>query len=233
MAKNTKTKIAKTRSKKKMSKVEVTNESVSNNKKTSLQKHVKNNKNILVLAVFLVLLGVFLYFSKSLFVVAMVNGKPITRFSLIQQLEKTNGKTALESLINATLIQQEAKKEGVVVTDADVESELEKVRLNLETQGMNLDAALSAQGMTMDDLQKELRMKQTVEKILKNEIQVSNEDVKKYFEDNSQLFGEGAKFEDLEQSIKDQLQSEKLSVEFQSWYSKLKDESDIKYFLNF
>jgi foldase protein PrsA len=162
----------------------------------------------------------------------MVNGKPITRLSLIRQLEKTSGRTALESLINDTLIEQEAKKANVVVTDSEIQAELEKVKKDLEAQGMNLDTALSTQGMSMNDFQENLRMKQTVEKILKDDIQVSDEDVKKYFEENKELFGEGAKFEDLEQSIKDQLRSEKLSVEFQTWYSKLKEESDIKYFLS-
>jgi foldase protein PrsA len=202
-------------------------------KSNKVKKGSGKYRNIIILVIFLALIGVFLYFAKSLFVVAMVNGKPITRLSLIRQLERTNGKTALDSLVNQTLIEEEAKKENITVTDADIQNELEKVKKQLDSQGMTLDSALSAQGMTMSDFEENLRMKQTVEQILKDKINVSDADVKKYFDDNKASYGKDAKFEDLQQSIKDQLQSDKLSTEFQTWYNQLKNQSDIKYFINF
>jgi hypothetical protein len=193
----------------------------------------KKYNNILVLTVFVILVGIFLYFAKSLFVVAMVNGKPITRLSLIKQLEKTNGKTALDSLVNKTLIEDEAKKQNIIISDADIQTEMDKVKKDLESQGMNLDSALSAQGMTLQDFQENLKMKQTVEKILKDKLAVSDADVQKYFDDNKASYGKDAKFADLQQSIRDQLLNDKLSTEFQTWYNKLKADSDIKYFVNF
>lgn len=199
----------------------------------SIKEKVAKHRNIWVLIIFLLLLGVFLYFAKSFFVVAVVNGTPIYRLSLISQLEKTGGKTALDSLINKTLIEQEASKGNIKVTDAEVQAELEKIKQDLVAQGMSLDTALSAQGMTVQDFEENLRMKQTVEKLLNDNLQISDDDVKKYFQENKTLYGEGAKFEDLEVSIREQLKSEKLSTEFQTWYNKLKEESDIKYFLNF
>lgn len=201
---------------------------------TSLMKEkINKNKNLWILIIFVILFGVFLYFAKSLFVVALVNGKPIYRLSLINQLERTNGKTALDSLVNKSLIEQAARKGNVNVSDSEVQMELEKVKKDLEAEGMNLDAALSSQGMTVADFEESLRIKQTLEILLKDNLQVSDEDVKKYFEDNKDTFGEDAKLEDLQESIREQLKSEKLNVEFQTWYNKLKDESDIKYFITF
>jgi len=192
-----------------------------------------NKVNYFMVVVVLVLAGAFLYFAKSLFVVALVNGRPISRLSVVKQLERTSGQTALDSIVNQVLIEQEAKKEGITVTDADVQAELDKVKKQIEDQGLNLDSALSAQGMTLADLEQNLKMKKTVEVLLKDNIQVSDDEVKKYFEDNKELFGKDAKFDDLETSIKEQLASDKLSSEFQAWYTKLKSEADIKYFLNY
>lgn len=199
----------------------------------SIQNSVNKHRNLWVLIIFLILLGVFLYFTKSLFVVALVNGRPITRLSLIQQLERTGGGTALDSLVNRMLIEQEARKNNVSVSKDEIQSELDKVKQDLEAQGMSLDAALSAQGMTLVDFEESLRMKRTVEKILKDSIQVTDEDVIKYFEENKEQYGKDATIEELKPAIRAELESIKLSTEFQNWYGKLKSESDIKYFVDF
>src|SRR3989337_2397944 len=98
-----------------------------------------------VLTIFLALLGVLLYFSKSLFFAALVGGKPITRLELVKELEKQSGKQTLESLITKKLIFGEAQKEGVAITNQDVQAEIEKIEKTVETQGSTLDAALSVQ----------------------------------------------------------------------------------------
>jgi hypothetical protein len=190
-------------------------------------------KKLLFVAVLLLLVGAFLYYYKGLFIAALVNGRPITRLSLIRQLERTNGRLALESLINKSLIEQEALKKNIVVTDEEVKNELEKVKKDLASQGLTLDSVLSSQGLTLLDLEENLRIRRTVEQLLKDNIKVSDEEVKKYFEENKSLFGKDAKFDDLQDSIRLQLQNEKLTSEFQKWYQKLKEQSDIKYFVSF
>ena len=42
----------------------------------------------------IILIGL-LYYNRSLFIVALVNGQPISRIAVVQELEKRNGKQAL------------------------------------------------------------------------------------------------------------------------------------------
>ncbi len=174
-----------------------------------------------------------LYLGKSLFVAAMVNGRPISRVNVVKNLEKTGGKQALDNMVTKELITQEAKKQNIVVSDEDVQKEIDNLAKTVQSQGSTLDAALSTQGMTKSDLEENIRLQKTVEMLMASEIKVSDEDVKKYFDENKTTYGKDAKFDDLKESIKKDLEQEKVSTEFQKWYQKLQSESDIKYFVSY
>lgn len=180
-----------------------------------------------------ILLGGAFYFAKSYFIAAMVNGKPISRYTLVRNLEKSGGKQALDNLVTKELIAQQAKKHNIVVADETVQKEIDNLSKTVETQGSTLDAALSSQGMTKTDLQENIRLQKTVELLMENEIKVSDEDVKKYFDENKETYGKDAKYDDLKESIREDLKQEKVATEFQTWYQKLQAESDVKYFLTF
>ena len=62
---------------------------------------------------------------------------------------------------------------------------------------------------------------------------MSDEELSKYFEENKSLYGEGAKYEDLKENIKEQLKQEKLSTVFQTWIEKLRSDTKIIYFVNY
>ena len=91
----------------------------------------------------ILLLAGLLYAFRSLFVAAMVNGQPISRVSLVRELEKQNGKQALNSLVTKTLIYQEARKQNVSVSDDEINGEMKKIEDNLQQQGQRLDQHLS------------------------------------------------------------------------------------------
>lgn len=59
-------------------------------------------------------------------IVAYVNGVPITRQELAEELIARRGKKQLELLINRRIIEQAAHKAGVTVSDAEVEAELKE-----------------------------------------------------------------------------------------------------------
>jgi len=82
-------------------------------------KKISKDKRVLTGAVML-LVFVLLYFLKGFYIAAVVNGQPISRFSVIGELERRGGSQALDSLINQTLILQEAKKQNVTTTDQEI-----------------------------------------------------------------------------------------------------------------
>jgi len=96
-----------------------------------------------------------------------------------------------------------------------------------------LDEALEFQNQTKESLIEDIKVQALVEKILEQELKVSDEEVQKYFEDNRDFFAEDAKFEEVSGQIGNQLKNDKLSQKFQEWLDKIRSESSIRHFLNY
>ena len=152
---------------------------------------------------------------------------------MVKELERKQGKTTLDSLVQKELITQEAQKKNITITNEDVQKEIDKITKAVEAQGVTLDAALSYQGQTRTDLEENIRIQKTLEILLADKLSVSEGDVKKYFEDNKAVYGTNPDYEQLKDSISDQLKQEKLSGEFQAWMDSLKKDSKIIYFVSY
>jgi len=177
--------------------------------------------------------GILIYFVKSLFLAAFVNGRPISRIALIQELEKQGGQKVLDSLVEKSLILQEANKEGIRISKADIDAEIARIEALLKEQNLSLDEALSMRGETKASLYEQIKLQKTVEALLAQKIKVTDEEIKKYFDENIDLFGADAKFEDVMAEAGDQLYQQKLNSEYAQWIGELKQKAKIIYLLNF
>ena len=173
------------------------------------------------------------YLFRSTVFVAIVNNSPITRTEYNNELEKAIGQETLDNLITKKLIFQEADKMGVSIPDSEIDEEIESITNLVESQGTTLDLALESQGQTLESLKANILIQKMVEKILEDKVSVSDEEVLTYFNDNSQFYGEDANFEDLKESIHQQLLQEKLSTEFSSLLESLKTNSSIINFTDY
>jgi len=199
----------------------------------NLLKTKRTNKKLLLGIFLLIIFSALIYFGKGLFIAAIVGKRPITRLQVVRELEKQGGKQALDNLITKELIFREASKQNISVSNKDVSTEIEKIRKSLEAQGTTLDAALALQGQTLESLEENIRIQKTLEQILKNEISVNEEEISKYFEENKSFYGENAKLEDLKETIRRQLEQEKLREAFSKWIEKTKSSTQIIYFVNY
>ncbi len=137
-------------------------------------------------------------------IVAMVNGQKITKQELYNLLTETYGEDALDVLIRRTLIYQTAKKEGVSVSGAEVESKLKKV-VNTEIEGLmrtyrikdkaDLEKELVKAGGSLAQLEEKLTKKMKkqaevellAEKAMEKTITITEEDLQKTYD---QVYGE-------------------------------------------
>ena len=60
-------------------------------------------------------------------IVAYVNGQPITRQDLAEELIARKGKLHIQAMINRKIIEQAAKSAGITVTDAEIDGEVAKL----------------------------------------------------------------------------------------------------------
>ena len=186
-------------------------------------------RSFVILAI--ILLAVILNYAKSWLIVAVVNNKPILRFTLIKELEKQAGKGILDSLITKSLILQEAKKQNIKINDDEINQEIKQLEENLSEQGQDLDQVLEAQGVSKDELREQIKIQKIVEKIVGQNINITDEEVNDYIEENKDLFAEDADPEKTKEDVKQQLKQQKMNNEIPAWIESLHDNASIRYFL--
>jgi len=199
-------------------------------------KQVKVKKSFVkyvVLVVVIVVVGALIYFSRSLFVAAVVNGQPISRLDVVKETEKQSGKQVVDNLVRNALIEQEAKKQNVTVSEQEIDAEIKKIEDQLKKQGQNFDQVLQMQGMTKNDLRKLIKLDKLVGKIVGKDIKISDNDVNKYIEDNKEMLPKNLKDSDLKNQVRDQLKQQVLNKKVSAWLADLQKKANIQYFVQY
>lgn len=196
------------------------------------KKSIKISKKLIIIVSIIIALGILAWLVKGLFVVAIVDGTPISRISVIQKLEKEAGKNLLESLVIEKLIRNEAKVKQITVSDEEINVEIKKIETQITSQGDTMDNALAAQNMTIDDLKEQIVTQKELEKLLADKITVSDEEVAKYIADNQVPVTAGQEAT-INEQIKNELRNQKLGGEAQTFIASLKAKAKIQYWVNY
>lgn len=180
-----------------------------------------------VLAVVLLALGI-AYRFRGQVVVAMVNRRPIFRWQLIRQLEKQSGALVANRLITEKLINQEAKKRGINVSDTEVAQEFSRLESDFKEQGQDLDQVLGIQGMSRDDLADQIKIQKMLEKMIGDDVEVTDEEVKTIFEKQKDNLPEGSDPEKIKENLQENLRQQKLGEKVQELLKSLRENGNIK-----
>ena len=200
--------------------------------KTSHVK-TKHSRTALVIIglIFVFLLGIFV--TKNFLIAATVNGQPISRITVIKELEKQGGQQTLEGMITRVLIQQEADKKGLTVSQEEIDAEIKKIEDSLKTQQTTLDAALELQGMTRADLIKDIKLQLLVQKLVESKVNITDDEVANYLKENTDFFPEDASEAAKLKDAKEQLKQQKISTETQNLIDQLQKNAKTVYFIKY
>lgn len=204
------------------------------NQTVSATKKIKQPKLLAImggLITVLIILAILLV--KGYFIAATVNGSPISRLSIISELEKEGGKQVLESLIDKKLIELELNKKGIQVTPVEVEEEIKKIEADLVLQGQTLKSVLAEQGMTEEKLREQITTQKRLEKLLADKIAVSPEEIDAFINDSKTTPPKDVKMEDFRKQVSIQLKQQKFQQEAQKWVADLNKNATIKYFITY
>jgi foldase protein PrsA len=126
-------------------------------------------------------------------VVGTLNGEKITKANLYDEMVKKLGTQPgqiLDSYMTLKLIALEANKAKVNVTDADINTELQDLKIkNNFTTDDQLNKALAQSNMTIDSLKENIKTNLQLRKILEPQIPVTDAELQKYFETNKANYG--------------------------------------------
>lgn len=126
--------------------------------------------------------------------VATVNGTAIEKDALYEQMVKTSGAEALEGMISDEIIRQEAEKADITVTQDEIDAEMAVYEENYGG-AEGLASAIETSGMTMEDLENEMETYLKIEKLIGPDIEITDEAIQSYFEENKAALGQSAEVE--------------------------------------
>lgn len=150
---------------------------------------MKNKKVLIpILAVVLVALIIgAVYLTQRSETVATVDKEKITQEQLNEELNKQYGASVLNMMISNKVVDLEADKEKVKVTDKEIKAELDKMVEQYGGQD-TFNMLLAQNGLTEDVFKEQIEQNLKVTKILEPSIEITDDEIKTYFEDNKASF---------------------------------------------
>ncbi len=185
-----------------------------------------------VALVVLVLFGL-LYYFRSLFVAATVNGNPIFRLELVQQLEKQAGQQVLSTLVTQKLIEQEVKKRNITVAQDELDKEMKKIDDQLKNQGQSLDQALQSRNMSKKDLGEQIRLQLALGKLVGADVKISEKELDEYLEKNRESFPPESETSETRENVRQSLKDQKTNEKVQTLLTELQQKAKINYLVTF
>ena len=192
------------------------------------------NRLFAIILIFTLVAGL-LYFGRTLFIVATVNGQPVSRLTVIKELEKQGGKKTLDLVILKYLIDQEASKKNISTNQNEIDNEIKSIEANISSQGSTLDAVLAQQGMTRENLIDDVRLQLLITKMVGDDPEVSDKEIDDFITlRKEQLTLSGLEDDEMSRDdAKKQIQQQKTQEAIQSFMAKLKQEAKINYWLDY
>lgn len=189
--------------------------------------NLKKSKTFYLIAIALGLL-LLVFYNKSLFVAAMVNGTPITNLELQSKLNQQFRTQILNQLVNEKIILSEANKNMAIPSEAEIDKKISDLETSVGGKD-TLDSLLSQQGQTRISLKDQIRVQLAITKLYEKEATVSAIEVSKFIETNKdQLKATDSAAQQKE--AYDAIKSQKLSQIFSQKFQDLRQKAKIQLF---
>jgi SurA N-terminal domain len=185
-------------------------------------------KKVAIIVVILGLVAIFVS-NKGLLLAAVVNGRPIFRWQLNSVMVGRYGVQTLDGMISQVLIDAEARKGGVAVSQTDIAKKESELLASLGGN-VSIDEVLQYQGMTKADFEDQLRLQLTVEKLLGKDITITDAEIENYIATSGSTLAatdEAGMREEAKQAIF----SKEINDKLQTWFSGIKTKASILRFL--
>ncbi len=120
-------------------------------------------------------------------VVASVNGEPISKDELYDVLVKQGGQQALEMIIMKKILRMESDKQEIQISEEDVGKEIEEMAEQYGGEEA-FNQIMNMYGYDAEDIKEDVKMSLMIEGLIKPRIDISQDEMKEYFDKNMQEF---------------------------------------------
>ncbi|MCK9444833.1 MAG: peptidylprolyl isomerase [Tissierellaceae bacterium] len=120
-------------------------------------------------------------------IVAKVNEEVITKEDIYNILVAQSGEQLVETLINEIIINSEAQKAEIEVSEEEVQAELDKL---IEAYGGEeaFKDAITYYGYDVDEMKKNINMNFKIKRLLEPRVEITDEEIEEYFDENRHEF---------------------------------------------
>lgn len=198
----------------------------------AIQSGLKNRKTIFIALGVVVLILAALLVMQGYVVAATVNGKPISRFAVISELERQAGQQAIDALITKKLIADEARVRNIVVDESELTGEIQVIESQMASMGSTLEEQLQKQCITEKQMRNQLIEHLTLEKLLAEKAEVSEEEISAYIAENKVTIPKEEEAE-ARTKIKEQIREEKVDQLAGPFLAELKAKANVKYYVEY
>ncbi len=142
--------------------------------------------------------------------VATIGSEKITKDELYEVLVQSAGQEALSAMIDDKVVALELKKEKVSVSDKEIDAEL-AVYVDNAGGDEAFAAALEQNGMDEKKFKENIVDYLSIRKIITPRIDITDEQIKTYFEENKESFNEEEQVEASHILVKDEATAKKVA----------------------
>lgn len=119
--------------------------------------------------------------------VASVDGDKITKDQLYEVLMSQGGTDVLDSMIEQKVINKEAEKKSVTISEKELDKELDALITSYGGED-TFNQALEANGIKESEVKKDLETNLKAKKLVEDTINISEDEMKSYFDENKDSF---------------------------------------------
>lgn len=126
--------------------------------------------------------------------VATVGGEKITQKELNEATLKQYGSTVLDTLISNKVIQLEAEKEGITVSDDEIQEEIDQL---IEMYGGEeaFQQVIASNNIDEDGLEDDIETYELTSKLMALTIDITDEEITTYYEENKESYNQAEEVE--------------------------------------
>ena len=165
--------------------------------------------------------------------VATVDGHKIMQSELNEALMAQYGDEVLETLMTDKIVELEAEKQNIQVTDEEVEEEYQ-VYIDYYGDEDTFIAAMESYNMDKEDVLADIYDYLVLVKLMKKQIAMTDEEIQAYYDENIENYvdedGTQLAFEDVKDVVSEDLFESLMNDEYNDWLDEKFEAYDVKTF---
>lgn len=159
--------------------------------------------------------------------IATVNSEAITEKEFNERLRQQAGKQILDEMITEKLIVQESKDKKIKVSTSEINGRVSEIK-NRFPDEESFNKNLEENNLTLNQLKEQIKIQILIEKLVAQEIKITEEMIKNYYEQNKSTRYQGKELKEVSAEIEEQLEQEKINSEKQALIEDLKRKTKIE-----